>query len=906
MLFYTERKDKHMNYTRKGIAAKQKALNSISGKLGRKLVITILELFLICIVGLAVIGVSAGIGMFKGILASTPQITSNDVAPVGAATFVYDAEGNKIDELVASNSNRIPVTMDKIPEDLAHAFVAIEDERFYEHNGIDYKGIIRAGYEFIASGFDETQGASTITQQLLKNTIFTEWTSEGDNMIKKIKRKVQEQYLAIELTKILDKDTILERYMNTINLGQNTLGVEAAAQRYFGKSVSDLTLSECATIAVITQSPTKYNPILHPENNAERRKTCLDNMLRLGFIDQEEYDEALADDVYSRIESHNLTYLEDSSSSTYFVDAVTYDVKADLLAAGYNETQTEFMLYSGGLRIMTTMDPTIQAIVDEEVANPEIYPEWVRLELDYQLTVTSKDGTQTNYSKQMMTLWFQENVDKDFSLLFSSEEAAYDAIEQYRAAVMQDGDDYDEKVSLTPQPQVSVVVEDQHTGYVVAMAGGRGTKEGRLTLNRATDSARQPGSTFKILAAYAPAFDSAGLTLATVFNDAPFNYDDGTPVNNTSRKYVGLTPLRMAIQNSMNVIAVKTITQITPQLAYDYLLNFGFTTLTSGTVIGDKVYSDINQSTALGGLTTGVTNEELTAAYAAIANGGLYVKPKLYTQVLDADGNVILDNTTPETKQVIKETTAFLLTSAMVDVVNYGTGKRANFSGMAVAGKTGTTSNNKDSWFAGFTPYYTASTWAGYDTPTQMHSKSDANQETNIAKDLWHNVMSRIHEDLPNTQFNMPDGIVQASICSRSGKLAIPGVCDSYVTTEYFAEGTVPTDTCDVHYSGPMCAYDHLPASPECPFQYDGYCELIPIEDESLWEGSKVAVTQPDGSVTYTMPNTTNTCQHDAAFFANPDYEAILNQQQLEMNLAAEAAAAEAEAAAQDPQPNAE
>ena len=212
---------------------------------------------------------------------STLQITSNDVAPVGASTFVYDSEDNQIDELIAVNSNRIMVTMDKIPENLAHAFVALEDERFYDHNGIDIKGLARAGYQFLKTMGDETQGASTITQQLLKNTIFTEWTSEGDNMIKKIKRKFQEQYLAIELTKILSKDEILERYMNTINLGQNTLGVEAASQRYFGKSVTELTLSECATIASITQNPTRYNPISRPENHHPKRKSFIFKLFHL-------------------------------------------------------------------------------------------------------------------------------------------------------------------------------------------------------------------------------------------------------------------------------------------------------------------------------------------------------------------------------------------------------------------------------------------------------------------------------------------------------------------------------------------------------------------------------------------------------------------------------------------------
>ncbi len=698
-----------MDYSKKGVRARQRAMNAKSQKMGRKVALLVLKFFLVTIVGISIIGISAGIGMYKGILASTPEITPSDVAPVGAATFVYDCEGNKLDELIAVNSNRIIVTQDKIPENLAHAFVAIEDERFYQNNGIDYKGLLRSAYQFIKTLGTETQGASTITQQLLKNTIFTDWTSEGKNYIKKIKRKLQEQYLAIELTKTLSKDEILVRYRNTINLGQNTLGVEAAAQRYFGKSCSELTLSECAVIASITQSPSRYNPISHPEENAKRRITCLKNMLELEFITQDEYDEAIADNVYERIESHNINYLANSSSSSYFTDAVQQQVKEDLLAAGYNETQAEFLLYSGGLRIMTTMDPQIQAIADAEVANPDNYPADVKWLLDYALTITHTDGTHTNYSKEMMTKYFKENVDKDFNLIFTSQDAALEAIEQYRDSLMQEGEDYDENYSLTPQPQTALAIIEQETGYVRALVGGRGTKEGRLTFNRATDATRQPGSTFKILASYAPALDSCGITLASVYIDAPFNYADGTPVRNWyGEAYKGPVTVRYAIEQSLNIIAVKTITQITPKLAYDYLINFGFTTLTTGKVVGNQVLGDVNQATALGGLTDGVTPLELTAAYATIANGGIYNTPKLYTQVLDADGNVILDNTgTEDSHRVLQESTAFLLTDAMVDVVTKGTGTAANFSGMAVAGKTGTTSNNVDVWFAGFTPYYT-------------------------------------------------------------------------------------------------------------------------------------------------------------------------------------------------------
>lgn len=293
-----------MNYGKKGVRAKQKALNSKSAKWGRKIILTFVKVVLIAFAGFGICGVSAGIGAFKGILADTPTVRLSGVIASGQATIVYDAEGNELDQYVSTNSNRIEIkSMDQIPDHLGKAFVAIEDERFYQHNGIDVKGLLRAGYQFVKTGGREAQGASTITQQLLKNTIFTEWTSEGNNIIKKVKRKLQEQYLALEITKELSKDEVLLRYMNAINLGQNTLGVEAASLRYFGKSCSDLTLSECAVIACITQNPSKYNPISHPEENVKRRQKCLNKMLELEFVTQAEYDEAIADTdaVYERI-----------------------------------------------------------------------------------------------------------------------------------------------------------------------------------------------------------------------------------------------------------------------------------------------------------------------------------------------------------------------------------------------------------------------------------------------------------------------------------------------------------------------------------------------------------------------------------------------------------------------------
>ncbi len=782
-----------MNYGKKGVRRKQQALHSKSARWGKKIGLTFIQICLVAIVSAGIIGASAGIGVFKGVLASAPDISNVDVTPTRFSTFVYDIENNQTAKLVSTNSNRIPVTIDMVPENLQHAFVAVEDERFYIHNGIDIKGIVRAGIigiQNVLKGGSFTEGASTITQQLLKNNVFTDWTSE-DSFADSLKRKIQEQYLALELEKVMDKDSILINYMNSINLGQNTLGVQAASMRYFNKSVSDLNLSECAVIAAITQNPSRYNPITHPEENVKRRQKVLDDMLDQGYISQQEYDQAMTDDVYSRIQiadSEN----EDSAVNTYFVDALTDDVLEDLIAAGYNEPQANPQLYSRGLKIYSTQDPKIQKICDDAFADESNFPANTKWYLNYELTIDKSNGERENHSTEMFRSYWRENRSASYNLIYTSQEEAYQDIELYKEAIMAAGDEvFGENISLTPQPQVSLVVQDQHTGYVVAMEGGRGAKLASRTLNRATDTTRQPGSTFKVVSTYAPALDSAGLTLATIMNDAPFNYADGRPVANWyGESYRGLSSLRTGIAQSMNIVAVKTLTQITPRLGYDYLTNFGFTTLEESKEINGKIYSDIQQALALGGITNGVTNEELNAAYACIANNGTYIKPKLYTRVVDHDGNIILDNTMPQSRQVIKETTAFLLTDAMVDVVTSGTGGSVNFGGMAIAGKTGTTSDYNDVWFSGYTPYYTATTWAGFDNNVKL-----SGDEKNLAKKLWRAVMSQIHEGLPSQSFSVPAGIVTATVCSRSGKIPIDGLCSGTARTEYFAEGTVPTTT---------------------------------------------------------------------------------------------------------------
>ena len=785
-----------MNYGKKSVSKKRNSLISRTAMMGKRAHVSLIRVLFVVLITICVVIGCTGIGAFRGIIDNAPDVNDIDISPLGYATFLYDGDGNQLRKLTAPSSNRLPVSIDQIPVDLQHAVVAIEDERFYEHNGIDVRGILRAFVKNLSSG-DLSEGASTITQQLLKNNVFTNWTQES-TWLERFTRKIQEQYLAVEIEKkINDKNVILENYLNTINLGAGTYGVQAAARKYFNKDVWDLNLSECTTLAGITQNPTQYNPIEHPEANAKRRKEVLDHMIDQGYITQEQYDQVINDDIYSEIQAAQVLNEEtDNTVYSYFEDELIDQVINDLMnIKGYTRTQAQNLVYSGGLSIYTTQDASIQKILDEEYADPANYPDYVQYALDYALTVQNPDGEEVNYSKEMLRLYFQ-NEDPEFDLLFDSQEEGQSYVDRYKEHVLADGSTVvSERVSFAPQPQSSMSIIDQHTGYVKAIIGGRGEKTASLTLNRATDTTRQPGSTFKILSTYAPALNEKGMTLATTFEDEPYNYPDGSPVNNASKSYGGTTTIRRAIQNSINVVAVKCLEEVTPELGLQYLDNFGFTTLAHGTE-ADKdadgtLWTDANLPMALGGLTHGVTNVELCAAYAAIANNGNYIEPIYYTKILDHNGNVLIEKNSAG-RSVIKESTAWLLTSAMEDVVNQGTGTACQLDDMTVAGKTGTTDAYNDLWFVGYTPYYTCAVWSGFDNNEKL--PEDARD---FHKNLWKKVMTRIHEGLPDKEFDMPASVEKISICEETGLLPRAG-CP--VITEYFDIGDVPTDYCDQHF----------------------------------------------------------------------------------------------------------
>lgn len=793
-----------MNYGKKEIDSKIDKINSSNKKIFNKIKLNVKIFAVIIVFTLILCAVFSGVGIVRGLTDSAPDINEENIMPDGYPSIIYDANGKKVQKLMGINANREYKKITDIPECVQNAFVAIEDARFYKHSGVDLQGILRAVFSALS---DEkmTQGASTITQQLLKNQVFGGGNEKS--FFGKVSRKIQEQSLAIKLESTIDKKKILEYYLNTINLGQNTMGVETASKRYFGKSVSKLTVSEAAVLAGITQNPTEYNPITEQQNNEAKRKIILKNMLDQEYITEDEYEEALGDDVYSRIQDINKEKRTSSYGdiNSYYVDAVIENVVSDLKQKlGYTETQAYNAIYREGLKIYTCQDQSLQKICDDVINNDKYYQKNTKSYLSYQLKVKKSDGETELYTEGDVRAFINDAHKKRISFYFKNRKKAEKYIKMFKKKNLDKHDKIlSESINLIKQPQASFVLMEQSTGKVRAIVGGRGEKTANRTLNRASSSKRQPGSTFKVLSTYLPALDTSGFTLANVMDDAPYKY----PGTNKRVKdwdssgYKGLTSLRQGIVDSVNIVTVKTFQKVTPQTGFDYLLNLGFTTLVDRRETSDgQIYSDIQLPTALGGLTDGVTNVELTAAYAAIANGGTYIKPVYYTKIVDSKGNVLLQNS-KSGKKVMKNTTAWLLTDAMKDVIKRGTGKKAAFKKikMTQAGKTGTTSDNTDFWFEGYTPYYTAGIWLGYDSMfTQMSGSA--------SKIMWRDIMEKVHKvkKLKNKNFKKPEDIITRKICKKCGKLAVYGLCDraldgNDIKTEYFARGTQPKESCDCH-----------------------------------------------------------------------------------------------------------
>lgn len=682
------------------------------------------------------IAAGAGLGVFVYYVKDAPAFDPNKLRPI-ETSFVYDDNGQVIAEL-HGEQNRVLVDIEDVPDHLKKAFIAIEDQYFYSHRGINIRSIVGALWADLRHGKYQ-RGASTITQQLVKNAFLSQE--------KTLKRKAQEAWLAIQLERYYGKDKILEFYLNQIYFNHSAYGVESAAQTFFGKSVKDLTLAESAMLAGIPNAPTKFSPYLNFENSKHRQELVLSTMAKLGYISSEEAEKA-------KNEELNLIGLQSAKAdykAPYFTDYVVQEL-SELLQKeyGYTEDESYKKIYNEGLKIYTTVDMETQQEAEKALSNPKNYP----------------------YSKE------------------------------------------DDKGNL--QPQAAAVVIDPHNGYIKAMVGGREHQQ-KLGFNRASQAYRQPGSVFKPIAVYTAAVDM-GYTPATVVDDSPVTYNlssgsSWTPENYT-RTYGGLTTIRDAIKVSNNVVAVKVLNKIGVDRGIEYAEKLGIKNLV---LTGNN--NDRNLSTALGGITRGVTPLELISSFGALANDGIHIEPTSIIKVLDKNGRVLIDNK-PRQNAVISREVAFLVTDMLKSVVYEpgGTGWRVADFPFPVAGKTGTTSDSKDVWFVGYTPRLAATVWMGHDEPTRMNNVAGGYQPALI----WKQIMAVAHKNYEKTNFVKPEGIVgPISVCIDSGKLPTE-LCrkdprGARVRNEYFIKGTEPVEYCSTHIEKSVDVTTGLLASPLCP-----------------------------------------------------------------------------------------
>ena len=808
---------------------KRRKKRTVNGRIGKVLLVVAV------VIGFAVAG--AVLGTVFGILQSTDMLNTSEVMPDSYTSVIYDADGEAVDKLHGSE-NREYVKLSAITSNMQNAVIAIEDQRFYEHNGIDIRGILRAMKQNIvdsvkAGHIQFTQGASTLTQQVLKNEVL--------EREKSISRKIKEQYLAVSLENALKKQLgskdaakkyILELYLNTIPLHHGLRGVEAASQYYFGKHASELTLAEAASIAGITKTPSLYAPDMNEEESRKRQLTVLKKMLELGYITQEEHDAAVEEDIFGHLVCKEKQEEEGNAKHNWFVEAAVQQIKQDLVEKkNMTEAQASNLIYSGGLQIHTTMDSDMQETAEAAMKNDNLFPAGDgTLDVTYLISVLDtenpdEDSNQSHYEKKA-TVTSQAEVDA--------------FVESVKAELLDDTHTLVlDKLTVSKSLQASMVIMDQSNGEVKALVGGRGEKPGDSVFNRATQALRQQGSAMKPLAAYAPAIDTGLLMPGSIIVDEPVTFGSWSP-KNWDGKFIGPTTVRKGIWHYMNILAIKAFNMVGADTAYQYLLDFGFTTIDE---------RDKAATTALGGLTQGVSTLEMTAAYATIANGGTYYEPMFYTVVYDHDGNVLLDNSDQETHRVLKETTAFLLTDMMRDVITKGTGTQAAISGMNVAGKTGTTNDTVDQTFYGYTPYYTTGIWMGYDTQKEMKNVNNAHLK------IWRTVMSEIHSDqgLKNKEFEKPDGLTTRSCCAASGMTPTDlcssdyygyGVTSDYVTTDF--KGGSGGGSCTMHKSYTICRESGKIASSNCPA--DSTMQVVLAVDSSGNIKGK-PTTIPDGKL---------------------------------------------------------
>lgn len=696
-------------------ASEEKGLAVVEEKKKRKSH-KILKFFLILFILFLLIGITMFVLLvcyIRGWFGNEFELSREDLQIKVSNSVIVDQAGNVIANLSGDEKRKI-IKLNEMSEYLPQAYIAIEDERFYQHQGIDVKRTTGAIINTIFNG-ESSYGGSTITQQLVKN-ITKDDESSG---IEGIKRKIREWARAYQVEQMLSKEEILELYLNILFVGANNLnGVELGAEYYFNKGAKDLSLAECAFMAGINHSPNSYNPYSETEDNTEKIRnrtiTVLDKMFELGFITSDEYNTAV-EEVKNGLKFEASSDMGGSIYS-YHTDAVISQVIEDIMEErNMTEQMARNYVYSSGLTIYSTVDTAIQNRLEEEYTNPK----YIRSG-----NVRNSDGT-----------------------------------------------------LLNEHTQSGMVIVDYKTGYVVAVEGGLGEKT-QAGWNRATQMQKQTGSSIKPLAVVAPGLEEKIITAATVYDDNSTRFGRNYEPQNYNG-FKGPINIRSFIKTSQNIPAVKIMTELTPTKSLEYLKNMGISSLSE---TEDNVLS-----LALGGVTSGVSPLEMASAYGTIANDGVYIEPTFYTKVLDAEGNIIL---TPkqETRQVISEQNAYITKSILQEPVQSGgTATFCRIPGMDVTAKTGTTDDVYDRWLCGFTPYYAAATWYGYDNSETIHYGGG-----NPAGQIWDAVMTAIHENLPSASFERPEGIVEARVCRRTGGLATSRCTDTY--TEIFTADNMPEE----------------------------------------------------------------------------------------------------------------
>lgn len=865
---------------------------SKGGRINIKKIIQYLIIgLIICLVSLIII--------VTGIIKTAPPIEPDNIYSLLTENSVlFDDKGNMIEGIQGTGGMRTNVAYTDMPPYLIDAFVSIEDKTFWKHNGFNFVRLFGAVFEGIFSG-DNISGTSTITQQLARNLYLAETKSQ-----RSITRKIREAYYTVELENHLSKEQIIEAYLNTIYLGANANGVQAAAQAYFSKDVKDLDLAECSILACIPKSPTKYSPlkklktdevaiddptivtkgstftIVYDPAFIDRQILVLRFMFENNYITQEQRDTVLAGDMKALMFP---SFEATDELSSYFVDYIVNEVTIGLMDAfGIDRAEAKNMIYNSGLNIYSTMNLNAQKAIETEFDNAENFPGVVNLNKDSSGNVIDSKGKvmlfnydnyfnsngdfilrqdefikldngdlmifdqkrlniyktkvagNVDYSIEFQNIY--QNVDhlfysyaggvvlipaefkelnSDGNIIISNK--FFKAHSEYMIfnddGTITVGSGYYTLKPRVRQPQAACVITDYKTGQIKAMAGGRNL-DGDLLFNRAT-SAQPPGSSIKPIGVYGPAIE-LGLTqkkpwnAAYILDDSPNYYNNELWPKNWYDGYKGLATVREAIQQSMNVPAVKMFGELGAASSIDFIKKVGVTSVVESGDVNDQNAAAL----ALGGMTNGISPLEMASAYGTFPNQGVYITPVSYTKVTNKKGEVILESRTQKTK-AMDPGTAFIMTDILQSVVTQGIAGAAAIGTSPVGGKTGTTSNNYDAWFVGFTPYYSASLWIGNDIDIELSKGSIA------ASRLWSKIMKRVHYGKEAGVFPTATDVVSIAIDTKSGK--IPSDLSAMdprgtVRNEYFIEGTQPTEIDTTHVVGNVCSESGYLATPYCPY----------------------------------------------------------------------------------------